>query len=463
MLAAAPFFAKKPKAHKYAIKSSKGEVMALGKFKDGKELPAPAADSLSQESDSSAEAADNPSPDKSAADSSIAGEAGSRYMISAIEAPNEGQNYYITKDENNEFSFVQKLSWSAVKDIKNYRITIQRKNEDGEWTQVLEKDLFENKIELSLAAGTYRFQVGVVNLFDQLEKSTEWKNFEVLKATQPKIEAMQTESLVLNSKKADGVFTIEGENLTPNTKFTMEQKEAEPPKVIQGTILSVESDGKSAQVMFDFKEADEGKYEIYAQNPGGLSVISKSITIKNKKERNWRFLASAGYTLPLTFFDGTFNKFTERNFYPIAATTRMEVISFHTKAGDFGLGMGGSYLQFSNETDKMSMSGRYANALGYLVWQKYLIPQKLCLDLHVGAGAGLLFDTKFVNKAYQNYGHIESKNMMSLALVIGGGLTVQYHFAKHFFVEGGVDFVNAKFGSMNLGMFYPSISIGGMF
>ena len=257
LLAAAPFFAKKPKAHKYAIKSSKGEVMAKGKFKDGKELPAPAADSLSQESDSSAEAApsdqesdsaDNPSPDNSAADSSIAGEAGSRYMISAIEAPNEGQNYYITKDENNEFSFVQKLSWSAVKDIKNYRITIQRKNEDGEWTQVLEKDLFENKIELSLAAGTYRFQVGVVNLFDQLEKSTEWKNFEVLKATQPKIEAMQTESLVLNSKKADGVFTIEGENLTPNTKFTMEQKEAEPPKVIQGTILSVESDGKSAQV-----------------------------------------------------------------------------------------------------------------------------------------------------------------------------------------------------------------------
>ncbi len=421
-----------------------------------------------QESDSSA------APDSSSKET-VSGSAGSsgqesasdsapdsdrsRYTISAIEAPDNGLNYYITKDENQEFKFVQKLSWSAVSDIKNYRITIQRKQDDGTWLEVLQKDLFENKIEVSLEAGQYRFHVGVVNLFDQLEKNSDWKFFEVLKATQPKIDAMQTESLILNSKKADGIFTLDGENLTPNTKFTMEQKNSEPPKIIQGTILSVSPDGTSAQVQFNLAEISEGKYEIYAQNPGGLSVISKSITIKNKKDRAWRFLASAGYTFPLTFFDGTFDKYTGNNYYPISGTAKLELISFRTKAGDFGFGAVGNFSMFSNETDKISMSGKYANALACLVWQKYIVPQKLCVDVHVGAGAALLFDVGFKNKVVGS----DSPNMQSLALAFGGGLGIQYHVAKHFFIEANVDFVDAKFSDMNLGMLYPSLSVGGMF
>lgn len=502
LLAAAPFFAKKQKSHKYALKGANGEVMAKGKFKDGNEIAIPVADSArpapsSQESDSGAAAStdsslandsgasSNPaaSTDSSpAADSGASTDSGSeaasenadasdkndkdntnhsRYTISVIEAPGEGQNYYITKNENNEFSFVQKLSWSAVKDIKNYRITIQRKQDDGAWLDVLQKDLFENKIEVSLPAGEYRFQVGVVNLFDQLEKSTEWKSLTVLKATQPKIDSMQTDSMYLNSKKATGLFTLRGENLTEKTMFTMEQRESDPPKIIYGKIVSIDSDGQSAEVQFDINEINEGVYEIYAQNPGGLSVISKTIRIKKKKDRNWRFLASAGYTCPFTFFDGTFNNYTENCFYPLSGTGKIEVISFYTKAGNFGFGLGGNFSMFSNDTEKMSLSGKYANALAYLVWQKYLVPQKLCLDIHVGAGAAYMWDVQFTNKSYSF--PIEYNPMKSAALAFGGGLAVQYHLAKHFYLEGAVDFVNAKFGSMNLGMFYPSLSIGGMF
>ena len=469
ILAASPMFAKKKKDHKYAIKGAGGQVMASGTFKDGVEFPeaAPdsglAADSPSEETVSAA--ADSPSEEtvSAAADSPseepVPDSDTSRYTISAIEAPDNGLNYYVTKDENQEFHFVQKLSWNKIEDIKNYRITIQRKQDDGTWLDVLQKDLFENKIEVSLGAGSYRFHVGVVNLFDQLEKNSAWKFFEVLKATQPKIDAMQTESLVLNSKKADGIFTLGGENLTPNTIFTMEQKNSEPPKIIQGNILSVSPDGTSAQVKFDLQEISEGKYEIYAQNPGGLSVISKTITIKNKKDRFWRFLVSAGYTFPMTFFDGTFDKYTGNSFYPISGTAKMELISFHTKAGDFGFGAVGNFSMFSNETDKVSMSGKYANALACLVWQKYIVPQKLCIDVHVGAGAALLFDVGFKNKVVGS----DSPNMQSLALAFGGGLGIQYHVAKHFYIEGNVDFVDAKFSDMNLGMLYPSLSVGGMF
>ncbi|MBO4547001.1 MAG: fibronectin type III domain-containing protein, partial [Treponema sp.] len=187
----------------------------------------------------------------------------SRYEISAIEDAAEGKNYYITRDENNNFSFVQKLSWNKIPDIKNYRITIERMTDAG-WVQVMEKDLFENKIEVSLEAGKYRFQVSVINLFDQLEKSSKWQNFEVLKALQPGIDNLQTDSLFLNRKKADGTFTLNGKNLTENTIFTMEKKDCEPPRILYGKVLSLSEDGSSAQVQFDISQVDEGKYEIYA-------------------------------------------------------------------------------------------------------------------------------------------------------------------------------------------------------
>ena len=468
LLAAVPTFAKKQKKHKYALKAAGGEVIASGKFQENE---IPGAESAKSAAEKKAKAAKK-KPGKKAGKKNAASlgseensnsdaqeEEASRYTFSAIEDPAPGQSYYITKDEKNKIHFVQKLSWNEIPDIKNYRIIIEKAADDGTWTQVLEKDLLENKIEVSFEAGRYRFQVSVINLFDQLEKSSSWREFEVLKATQPKIGSMETNSIYLNSKKADGTFTLDGENLTESTVFTMEQKGAEPPKILYGKILSVDPEGKSAQVQFDISQMQEGRYEIYAQNPGGLSVISRSINLKYKKERHWRFMASAGYTFPLTFFDGTFDKYTEHNFYPISGTASLKLISFHTKAGDIGFGARGNFSLFSNDTDKYEMSGKYANIFGFLLWQKYLIPERLCLELHAGAGIAKMFDTKFKNKRVG----AESPKFDSLALAFGAGLGLQYFIGKRFFIEGNVDFILAKFGGMNLGMLYPSLGIGGKF
>ncbi|MCR5046776.1 MAG: fibronectin type III domain-containing protein [Treponema sp.] len=385
----------------------------------------------------------------------------SRYTISAIEAPEPGLNYYVTKDENENIKFIQKLSWNKIADIKHYHITIERQGEEG-WTEVLQKDLHDNRIEVSLEAGKYRFQVGIVNLFDQLEKSSDWKFFEVLKALQPKIEGYQTDSIYLNSKKATGIFTLKGENLTSGTLFTMEQRESDPPKIITGSILSVSPDGQSADVKFNIEEIEPGKYEIYAQNPGGLSVISKTIQIKQKKDRHWRFLASALYSCPFTFYDGTLNNCTKYPFYPLSGGFRLEVISFHTKRCDIGFGLGGYYSFLSNDNDKMSMTGHYVNAMGYLVCQKQLIPQKLCLDVHAGAGAAALVDMRFTNKFFESF-LFQIKPFSSVGLAFGGGLGIQYYLGKHFYLEGNVDYIHAKFNDMNLGMVYPSLGFGGKF
>ena len=446
-------FAAKHKKSKYSIKTSSGGVVAEGKLKQI-ELEVPVDSKPAPKPEPAGEAADGEERD------------GPRYEISAIEDAAEGKNYYITRDENNNFSFVQKLSWNKISDIKHYHITIEKDTEEG-WIQVLEKDLNENKIELSLESGKYRFQIGVVNLFDQLEKSSEWKHFEVLKATQPKIEMMQTDSIYLNSKKATGIFTLKGENLTAGTKFTMEQRESDPPKIITGTVLSVSPDGERADVKFNIEEMSEGKYEIYAQNPGGLSVISKTINIKNKKERRWRFLASLNYAFPFTFYDGTLNKYTAQPFYPISGGARLELISFHTSVGDIGFGTGGYFSRLQNDTDTVSMNGYFVNALGYLVYHKYLIPEKLCLDFHAGAGAAALVDMRFENKVIHSTSswYIVSTipPFSSVGIAFGGGLGVQYYLGKHFYLEGNLDYVHAKFEDMSVGMVYPSLGFGGKF
>ena len=218
-------FAAKNKKNKYSIKTSDGGIIAEGRLKQN-ELEVPAPDSsLANEP----APADSPSlandPEPVAEEAAPVEEAPaevvretedhkeSRYEISAIEEPAEGLNYYITKDENNQYSFVQKLSWNKINDIKNYRITIERSTDAG-WVQVMEKDLTENRIEVSLEAGQYRFQVSVINLFDQIEKSSSWRNFEVLKALQPKIENLQTDSMYLSSKKADVIFTLNASGLS---------------------------------------------------------------------------------------------------------------------------------------------------------------------------------------------------------------------------------------------------------
>lgn len=453
-------FAAKNKKNKYSLKTSQGGVIATGNLNQNElEAPPPPADSSSKETN-------NEAGDSSNSENHVSN--GPRYEISAIEDAAEGKNYYITRDENNNFSFVQKLSWNKIEDIKNYRITIQRKQDDGTWLDVLEKDLFENKIELSLEAGQYRFHVGVVNLFDQVEKDSDWKFFEVLKATQPKIEAMQTGSIYLNSKKANGIFTLRGENLTPSTKFTMEKKDADPPKIITGTILSISPDGQSAEVRFDINEISEGKYEIYAQNPGGLSVISKSITIKNKKDRNWRFVASANYACPFTFFDGTFNRYEPITFYPISAGGRMSIIAAHKKWGDIGFGIGGYYTYFNYEKERYSMSGNYANLLAYLVYQRELIPQRLFLEARLGAGVADLYGVHSQNKNIMTVSGTtvilpSNPELLSLGVAVGGGLAIQFYVGKRFFIEGNLDLINAKFSDMNLGMVYPTIGFGGKF
>ncbi len=368
------------------------------------------------------------------------------------------KNYYISKDENNNIKFVQKLSWNKIQDIKNYRITIEREI-DGAWNEILVKDLLENKIEVSLEPGLYRFQVSVINLFDKLEKSSDWQRFEVLKALQPKIDGMQSDSLFLNSKKADGIFLIEGENLSQATVFTMEKKDSEPPKILRGKILSVEPDGSRAQVQFDMEEIDEGKYEIYAQNPGGLSVISKTISIKKKKDRSWRLLASAGYTLPFTFYDGTLDHYTVNKFYPISACGKITLMAFHSKICDIGFGAAANYSLLTADTKSYKFIGNLLTVGGTITLQKYIIPQKLCLDVHALAGVGMIFGGSFENK----FTGQKSPALNSAAIAFGGGLGIQCHFGKRLYAEGSVDFIHAKFKDMDLGLLYPSVSVGGMF
>jgi hypothetical protein len=70
-----------------------------------------------------------------------------------------------------------------------------------------------------------------------------------------------------------------------------------------------------------------------------------------------------------------------------------------------------------------------------------------------------IFGLSFENKSTGQ----KSPTLNSVGLAFGGGLGLQYHFAKHLYAEVAGDFVFCKFQDMSFGMIYPSASFGGRF
>lgn len=111
------------------------------------------------------------------------------------------------------------------------------------------------------------------------------------------------------------------------------------------------------------------------------------------------------------------------------------------------------------ETKHYKFSGHYITALGGLAYQRTIKPEKIILDIHGGAGMSFMMNAYFEN----NHTGQSSYNFNGSALAFGGGLAIQYIFAKHFYIEGDVDFIYSKFKDMSVGMAYPSVSVGGRF
>ncbi len=198
-------------------------------------------------------------------------------FIAAFNALPQEANYRHYTDRNGNIVFAQKLTWQRYENIDHYRIEIEEISKTSRRAKVLDKTTEENSIEVNLPAGTYRYRISIYNVLGNLETKSDWKEFEIFKATQPKISSISPENVEIEKDAEDKRKTLglAGENLLRQSKYRIEDEGG----MSEGKVET--ADGNSASVTFDFQGFPAGEYKLTVKNPGGLeSEATFTLTIK---------------------------------------------------------------------------------------------------------------------------------------------------------------------------------------
>lgn len=379
------------------------------------------------------------------------------------------KNYHIEKDSRQRTKFVQHLSWQKILNVEHYEVEIQKftgnpdlpsADSKDDWKIVFKENVPQNFVEVSLEAGIYRFQVSAANLLDR-EKKSEWERFVVLKAQMPKINSVSPKKVYVNSaKNGNGIFLLRGENFLSQTSFTLlaEEMDGSEREILQGKILEVSPDGKTARVQFDSEQIQEGSYKIAAKNPGDFSDFSEAFSAKTKFISFETVQLGASYFLPVFVYDGTLEKCMDSKITLLNAGADISLLFLIKNKAHIGAGLKANYSRISAKPELYDLSGNYLTVMFSLIYQAHIIPQKLILDFHASVGVAMIFNSYFDYKTVE----FSSPNLNAAGLAFGGGFALQYHpgKAKHFFVATGADFVHAKFTDMSCGNISPQISFG---
>ena len=85
------------------------------------------------------------------------------------------------QNQPDQKEFVQEIQWTKDKFATEYEVEIQDENYDT----ILTKRTKETTLSFSLSHGWYRYRIFVFDLFGKRSQSTDWIEFEILKAVQP--------------------------------------------------------------------------------------------------------------------------------------------------------------------------------------------------------------------------------------------------------------------------------------
>lgn len=198
-------------------------------------------------------------------------------FIAAFKALPQEANYRHYTDSSGNIVFAQKLTWQRYENIDHYRIEIEEISKTSRRAKVLDKTTEKNSLEVNLPAGTYRYRVSVYNVLGNLDAKSKWKEFEILKATQPKISSISPENVEIEKDAEDKRKTLglAGENLLRQSKYRI----SDSGGTTDGKVET--ADGNSASVTFDFQGFPAGEYKLTVKNPGGLeSEAAFTLTIK---------------------------------------------------------------------------------------------------------------------------------------------------------------------------------------
>ena len=164
--------------------------------------------------------------------------------------------------------FVQKIQWQPDENAFGYRVEVRSKTADSKPKVIETEDSF---VELSLTPGKYEYRVTAVDFLGREAVSSDWTEFEIIKALLPEI--VQTENKVVAPEEvmrtSRGYYAAVKEHGTSVGKFRTELN-----------VVRDHENGHSPLLQF-VHDPSKGEFEERVQSLGGL-VQKKYLGLQKK-------------------------------------------------------------------------------------------------------------------------------------------------------------------------------------
>ena len=181
-------------------------------------------------------------------------------------------------------NFSQTLQWNADPNVLEYKIEIQ----DSTGKIIKTETTEENKINLSLTQGRYKYRITAYDLLGRESVSTNWLSFEVAVAKHPEIiHKQELEALEEDGKTLE--LKVDIDDVTSDT--VAELVNVNTQAKIRGKLILAPAEGAAAVGLSAsetykaqkarFTDVPEGNWKLVITNPSGLSSESQAFEVKN--------------------------------------------------------------------------------------------------------------------------------------------------------------------------------------
>ncbi|MCL2804940.1 MAG: hypothetical protein FWD26_03270 [Treponema sp.] len=227
---------------------------------------------------------------------------------------------------NDEPRFIQRLVWEEDEYAMLYEVVIEVY--DYFYRLYFKNSVNDPVIEVSLPPGQYRYNVTTYDFLGRQGETSEWKEFEVIPAYQPKIERYTPNAFHLD-QRLERVLYIVGDNITEESEIYLRRgSQIKHPVEIEF------SGNRSVRLHFDDDTLITGVYEIYILNTGGLEWIEEGFAVKYRKPLDFYFKVL--YTPVITIY-GEMNDIFGTKLFLSGLTFSLEAISSRRSTFNGGL------------------------------------------------------------------------------------------------------------------------------
>ncbi len=350
--------------------------------------------------------------------------------------------------EKSSFSrSTQVITWEKTQYAKYYEITIE-KNAGENWEQVETYSTNENALELHFHPGSYRYRITVYNLLNRAENPSEWFNFIIKPALQPRVDSIEPTDVVLDEHVSGDIMVV-SENIEEGAIILLKHPNG---SVVHGSVYD-SIDGKIL-VSFDEQKLEIGNYVFSVTNPGGLNDSSRTFTVK--KEKSYDLLFSLGYAPGFIVSGGNIVPFLPATFLPSGASFKFAWVPFKKSYGHFGIGLTSQAIVLNQQTESMHIKGYLFPLTASLVYKYPLIDKKLFFNAQLGFGTTILYGLNVSTGA-----GFKDSSLNAFALSPTAGLSTQFYFGENFFMDVGADYNAIIFiGDTYMQVVNPFISVG---